>query len=75
MPDPTTPLLIIGHGTADQHGVDEFLAFITRMRHRMAPAGIPVAGGFIELSAPAVTEAWLEVTHSHRQLAAVPLVL
>ncbi|WP_433869702.1 sirohydrochlorin chelatase [Saccharopolyspora sp. CA-218241] len=70
------PLLIVGHGTVDDGGVEEFRAFIDRVRGRMAPAGIDVAGGFIELSAPAVTEAWGELAaRGHRTMAAVPLVL
>lgn len=69
-----TPLLIVGHGTVDQRGVAEFRSFVARVRERMA--GVDVAGGFIELSAPAVTEAWGELTGGgHRDLAAVPLVL
>jgi sirohydrochlorin cobaltochelatase len=69
-----TPLLIVGHGTVDERGVAEFRAFVDRVRDRMS--GVDVAGGFIELSAPAVTEAWGELTSTgHRGLAAVPLVL
>jgi sirohydrochlorin cobaltochelatase len=70
------PLLLVGHGTVDDAGVREFHAFVDRVRRRMAPAGIDVAGGFIELSAPAVTEAWQDLAaRGHRTLAAVPLVL
>jgi sirohydrochlorin cobaltochelatase len=69
-----TPLLIVGHGTVDERGVAEFRSFVSRVRERMA--GVDVAGGFIELSAPAVTEAWGELTGNGRHsLAAVPLVL
>jgi sirohydrochlorin cobaltochelatase len=68
------PLLIVGHGTVDPAGVGEFTAFVDRMRARLAP--IDVAGGFIELSAPSVNEAWQELAdRGHRRLAAVPLVL
>jgi sirohydrochlorin cobaltochelatase len=70
------PLLIVGHGTVDQNGVREFRDFVDRLRVRLAPAGVDVAGGFIELSAPAVTEAWQTLAgQGHRRLAAVPLVL
>lgn len=69
-----TPLLIVGHGTVDERGVAEFRSFVRRVRERMS--GVDVAGGFIELAAPAVTEAWGELTgNGHRDLAAVPLVL
>jgi sirohydrochlorin cobaltochelatase len=68
------PLLIVGHGTVDQRGVSEFLSFVDRMRDRLAHTD--VAGGFIELAAPAVTEAWGTLAgQGHRALAAVPLVL
>jgi sirohydrochlorin cobaltochelatase len=70
------PLLIVGHGTVDPAGVGEFTAFVERMRVKLAPERIDVAGGFIELSAPAVTEAWQYlVERGHRRLTAVPLVL
>jgi sirohydrochlorin cobaltochelatase len=75
MPE-STPLLIVGHGTVDERGVDEFLGFVHRMRRRLAADRVAVAGGFIELSAPAVTEAWRELAlQGHSRLAAVPLVL
>jgi sirohydrochlorin cobaltochelatase len=68
--------LIVGHGTVDQRGVTEFRRFVDRVRERLAADRVAVAGGFIELSAPAVTEAWGELAgQGHRRLAAVPLVL
>lgn len=68
------PLLIVGHGTVDERGVAEFLAFVDRMRAHLA--GVDVAGGFIELAAPAVTEAWGALARQgHDTMAAVPLVL
>ena len=70
------PLLIVGHGTVDPAGAGEFSAFVERMRARLAPDGVDVAGGFIELSAPAVTEAWQHLAElGHQRMAAVPLVL
>lgn len=70
------PLLLVGHGTVDEAGVSEFRALVSRLGARLAPDGIDVAGGFIELSAPAVTEAYAELVRGgHRQLTAVPLVL
>ncbi|HWC79199.1 MAG TPA: sirohydrochlorin chelatase [Pseudonocardiaceae bacterium] len=70
------PLLIVGHGTADEGGVREFRAFLDRLTSTLRPSGIDVSGGFIELSAPAVGEAWQELAQrGHRTLAAVPLVL
>jgi sirohydrochlorin cobaltochelatase len=71
-----TPLLIVGHGTVDERGVTEFRGFVDRMRNRLAGDGVAVAGGFIELSAPAVSQAWGDLAdQGHRRLAAVPLVL
>jgi len=70
----TEPLLIVGHGTVDERGVAEFTGFVDRMRARMS--GIDVAGGFIELAAPSVNEAWRDLAgRGHRTFAAVPLVL
>jgi sirohydrochlorin cobaltochelatase len=71
-----TPLLIVGHGTVDERGVTEFRGFVDRVRDRLAADGVAVRGGFIELAAPAVTEAWGQlVADGHQRLAAVPLVL
>jgi sirohydrochlorin cobaltochelatase len=70
------PLLLVGHGTVDEAGVREFHAFVDRVRARMRAAAVDAAGGFIELSAPAVGEVWSElVERGHRRMAAVPLVL
>ncbi|ACY96903.1 MULTISPECIES: sirohydrochlorin chelatase [Thermomonospora] len=67
------PLLLVGHGTRDAQGVAEFTAFVERMRRRMP---VDVAGGFIELSPPPLTEAVAELhERGHRRIAAVPLVL
>ena len=49
------PLLLVGHGTRSSAGVAEFLRLVGRVRARgVAPV---VAGGFIELAGPSVTEA------------------
>lgn len=70
------PLLVVGHGTAEESGIRQFRAFLRRLELRMSPSGVDVAGGFIELSAPGVGEAWSRlVERSHRRLVAVPLVL
>jgi len=70
------PLLLVGHGTVDEAGVREFHAFVERVRARMAAATVDAAGGFIELSAPAVGEVWAALVGlGHRRVAAVPLVL
>jgi len=70
------PLLVVGHGTVDERGVAEFTAFTTRLSDTLRPAGIDVAGGFIELASPSVNEAWRELAgRGHTLFAAVPLVL
>ncbi len=72
----TAPLMLVGHGTVDDRGVAEFLAFTERMRRRLELDGVDVDGGFIELSLPTVHEAWSALAgRGHRRMAAVPLVL
>ena len=67
------PLLIAGHGTADPEGAEQFRAFVRRVGTRL---DVPVAGGFIELSAPALTDAvGTLVDTGATRLAAVPLML
>ncbi|HEY7484636.1 MAG TPA: sirohydrochlorin chelatase [Streptosporangiaceae bacterium] len=69
----TEPLLVVGHGTRDDEGVAEFGKFVTRLQGRLP---VDVAGGFIELSEPPLTEAVADlVALGHRRVAAVPLVL
>ncbi|WP_433174615.1 sirohydrochlorin chelatase [Actinoallomurus sp. CA-150999] len=68
-----TPLLLVGHGTRDESGAEEFGRFVERVRGRL-PAD--VSGGFIELSPPPLTDAVAALYEAgHRRLAAVPLVL
>ncbi|WP_329255480.1 sirohydrochlorin chelatase [Actinoallomurus sp. NBC_01490] len=68
-----TPLLVVGHGTRDDAGVAEFHRFVERLRGRLP---VDVAGGFIELSPPPLTDAVASLyAAGHRHVAAVPLVL
>ena len=55
--EPKPALLLAAHGTSDQAGVDAFAALAGRVGQLAAADGIRVAGGFIELSAPALREA------------------
>ncbi|HYH32968.1 MAG TPA: sirohydrochlorin chelatase [Pseudonocardia sp.] len=72
----SAPLLLVGHGTVDARGVAEFVGFTDRMRGLLAADGIDAAGGFIELSAPTVHEAWTDLSgRGHTTMAAVPMVL
>ncbi|RZS89837.1 sirohydrochlorin cobaltochelatase [Motilibacter rhizosphaerae] len=70
------PLFVVGHGTRSAEGVAQFQALIERTGRLLAPRGIPVRGGFIELSPPPVRDVVAELVGAgHRHLVAVPLVL
>ncbi|WP_165986674.1 sirohydrochlorin chelatase [Streptomyces sp. YIM 98790] len=72
----TTPpaLLIAGHGTRDPGGAEAFRAFVRDLARRNP--GLPVAGGFIELSPPPLAEAVAGLAaQGVRRFAAVPLML
>lgn len=72
----TPPLLVVGHGTRSEAGVAEFGLLVERVGKRLADEGVDVAGGFIELSPPPLTEAVRTlVAAGHRHLVALPLVL
>ena len=75
-----TALLIVGHGTRDAVGAEEFRRFARRVERRAAPRedlGVDgVAGGFIELSPPPLKDAVDELVGAgSRDVAAVPLIL
>jgi sirohydrochlorin cobaltochelatase len=68
-----TAMLVVGHGTRDAAGVTGFNTFLNLLGNR---ANIPVAGGFIELSAPPLRDAVATlVAAGHRHLGVVPLML
>ena len=70
------PLLLAGHGSADPVGAAAFNALTSRVAKLLAPDGIDVAGGFIELSDPPLSAAVGELAaRGHRHLVAVPLML
>ena len=75
------PLLIIGHGTRDATGVAQFRQLIGRVRDQSAGRLPAVDGGFIELSAPSVSEVVPGLAGARladggpAELVAVPLVL
>ena len=73
----STPLLVVGHGTKDPDGVEDFLGLVDRTRARLTSGTpVPTHGGFIELSAPPLTDAVEQLwANGHRHVAAVPLVL
>jgi sirohydrochlorin cobaltochelatase len=70
------PLLIAAHGTRDPAGVAAFQALAVRVADRARPDGIEVAGGFIELSEPALRDGVSALTPaSPERIVAVPLML
>ena len=75
MPDGARPaLLVVGHGSRDRRAAGEFGRLVGMVRER-AP-GLPVEGGFIELSPPPVSEAVRRLVRGGaRSVAAVPLML
>ncbi|WP_330177893.1 sirohydrochlorin chelatase [Streptomyces sp. NBC_01498] len=67
-------MLVAGHGTRDAGGAEAFREFVRELGRRHPE--LPVAGGFIELSAPPIGEAVAElVERGVRRFAAVPLML
>jgi sirohydrochlorin cobaltochelatase len=71
-------LLIVGHGTRDADGAEEFRRFVRRVESRAVERGAAdaVAGGFIELSPPPLKDAVAGLVEAgHRDLTAVPLIL
>jgi sirohydrochlorin cobaltochelatase len=70
------PLLLAAHGTRDQEGVAAFAALAARVAVLAGRDGTPVAGGFIELSAPALRQAVAGLAAaSPGPVVAVPLML
>jgi len=73
---PGPPLLLAAHGSRDQAGVAAFGALAGRVGALAARDGIRVAGGFIELSEPALRVAVSTlVAASGTHIVAVPLML
>jgi sirohydrochlorin cobaltochelatase len=71
-----TPLLVVGHGTRDPVGAAAFRDFVDHVGWHLGRAGVEVAGGFIELSRPPLTDAVGQlVERGFRHVAAVPLML
>jgi sirohydrochlorin cobaltochelatase len=66
--------LVVGHGTRDPRGVREFHELIGLVRERNP--GLPVEGGFIELSRPPISDCVNRLAEEGaRNVAAVPLML
>ncbi len=67
-------LLIVGHGSRDPRGAQEFHELAALMRGRNP--GLKVEGGFIELSRPPISECVDRLVGSGaREISAVPLML
>ncbi|MHB2023083.1 MAG: sirohydrochlorin chelatase [Mycobacteriales bacterium] len=68
-----TGLLVVGHGSTDEAGVGEFHQLLKLVGQAV---DVPVAGGFIELSAPPLREAVASLVQAgQRHLGVVPLML
>jgi sirohydrochlorin cobaltochelatase len=66
-------LLIVGHGSRDPRGAEEFQELVSLVRAR---APMPVEGGFIELSRPPISECVNSLKErGAREISAVPLML
>ncbi|HEY5833344.1 sirohydrochlorin chelatase [Streptomyces sp.] len=72
---PASPaLLLVGHGTRDDAGADAFRTFVAGLA--AANPGLPVGGGFIELSPPPLADSVARLVDAGvRDFTAVPLVL
>jgi sirohydrochlorin cobaltochelatase len=71
----STPLLIVGHGTPVARGAAAFHSLVDRVRG-LAAGRLTVAGGFLELSEPAIAEALAELQPAPgTQVVALPLML
>lgn len=67
-------LLIVGHGSRDPRGAREFHELVRLVRERNS--GLPVEGGFIELSRPPISECVNRLVEGKaRKISAVPLML
>ena len=67
-------LLIVGHGSRDPRGAEEFHELISLLR-KSNPT-LPIEGGFIELSRPPISECVDRlVEEGAREISAVPLML
>jgi sirohydrochlorin cobaltochelatase len=67
-------LLIVGHGSRDPRGAQEFHELVALLRAR--DAGLKVEGGFIELSRPPISECVERLVGAGaREISAVPLML
>jgi sirohydrochlorin cobaltochelatase len=67
-------LLLVGHGTRDEAGASAFRDFVAQLG--AAHPGLPVGGGFIELSPPPLADTVAAMAGAGvRNFAAVPLML
>jgi sirohydrochlorin cobaltochelatase len=67
-------LLVVGHGSRDPRGAQEFHELVALLRAR--DAGLKVEGGFIEFSRPPISECVERLVGAGaREISAVPLML
>ncbi|MBV9452981.1 MAG: sirohydrochlorin chelatase, partial [Rubrobacter sp.] len=67
-------LLVLGHGSRDPRGAEEFRQLLAKVRHMKR--SLKVEGGFIELSPPPISECVQRLVEAGvKDIAAVPLML
>ena len=67
-------LLIVGHGSRDPRGTQEFHELVSLMQKKNP--SLPIEGGFIELSRPPISECVSRLVEvGAREISAVPLML
>ena len=67
-------VLLIGHGTRDQVGTEQFFALERRLAERFSP--IPVRAALLEFQEPTIPEAWQSLTSMGvRHIHVAPLLL
>src|SRR5919108_3034912 len=72
--DGAPAVLVVGHGSRDPRGAEEFRELISLLR-KSNPT-LPIEGGFIELSRPPISECVSRlVAAGSREISAVPLML
>lgn len=67
-------VLLVGHGTRDQIGTNQFFDLERRLAEHLAP--VPVRAGLLEFQKPTIQEAWQSLTSAGvRHIHVAPLLL
>lgn len=74
MSDSADAILLVGHGTRDQNGTDQFFKLSRVLADRVAP--VAVEGCLLEFQHPTIAEAWQTlVSQGARRIRVAPLLL